>query len=64
MRNREQEMLKDVVAALSDAIDIVATILEARESVNEDDPTIYDLNTLYLGLHTLMDDVEDIGYDI
>jgi hypothetical protein len=64
MRNRERVLLEDLVTALADSVDIVATLIEARESVSDEDPIAYDLRALYLGLHTLMDDAEDIERDL
>ena len=64
MRNRERGLLEDLIASLSSAMDTVAFIIETRESVNDEDPIVYDLHALYLGIHMLIDDVEDIGYDL
>ena len=64
MRNRERKLLEDLVVTLSDSVDIVAAIIEMRESVSDDDPTAYDLRALYLGLQELIDDTEDIKYDL
>jgi hypothetical protein len=64
MRNRERKLLEDLVATLSNSVDIVAAIIEARENVNDEDPIAYDLRALYLGLQELMDDVEDIEDDL
>ena len=64
MRNRERGLLEDLITTLYNAMDTVAAIIETRESVSDEDPIVYDLHALYLGLHTLIDDVEDISYDI
>jgi hypothetical protein len=63
MRNRERDMMEEVVDLLARAADIIATLVETRV-IEEEDAAGYDLRRLYSELNRLRDDVEDIGYDL
>ncbi len=63
MRNRERIMLADVSEKLQEATDIVATILEGREG-EEEGGVNFDLRMLYGGLVGMVDDVEEISYEL
>ena len=63
MRNRERIMLADVSENLQEATDIVATILEGREG-EEEGGVNFDLRMLYGGLVGMVDDVEEISYEL
>jgi hypothetical protein len=64
MRERERDMLEEASSLMERALDIVATVMETRENVDENDGLAYDLRALYAGLSALLDDVEEIGYDL
>ena len=63
MRNRERAMLADVSEKLQEATDIVATILEGREN-EEEGGVNFDLRMLYGGLVGMVDDVDEISYEL
>jgi hypothetical protein len=63
MRNRERIMLADVSEKLQEATDLVATILEGREG-EEEGGVNFDLRMLYGGLVGMVDDVEEISYEL
>ena len=63
MRNRERIMLADVSEKLQEATDIVATILEGREG-EEEGGVNFDLRMLFGGLVGMVDDVEEISYEL
>ena len=63
MRNRERIMLADVSDKLQEAIDIVATVIEGREG-DEEGGVNFDLRMLYGGLVGMVDDVEEISYEL
>jgi hypothetical protein len=62
MRNRERAMLEDVANKLNDSADIVATLLEGRD--DEEGGVSYDLRILYTGLLGMVDDVDEISYEL
>ena len=62
MRNRERAMLEDVANKLNDSADIVATLLEGRD--DEEGGISYDLRILYTGLLGMVDDVDEISYEL
>ena len=64
MRERERDMLEEASSLMERALDIVATVMETRENIDENDGLAYDLRALYAGLSGLLDDVEEIGYDL
>ena len=63
MRNRERFMLEEVSEKLQEATDLVASILEGREG-DEEGGVNYDLRILYGGLIGMVDDVEEICYEL
>ena len=63
MRNRERAMLADVSEKLQEATDIVATILEGREN-EEEGGVNFELRMLYGGLVGMVDDVDEISYEL
>ena len=63
MRNRERAMLADVSEKLQEATDIVATILEGREN-EEEGGVNFDLRMLYGGLVGMVDDIDEISYEL
>ena len=63
MRNRERIMLADVSEKLQEATDIFANILEGREG-EEEGGVNFDLSMLYGGLVGMVDDVEEISYEL
>jgi hypothetical protein len=63
MRNRERSMLDKVSVNLQEASDLVATILEGREG-DEEGGVNYDLRILYGGLLGMIDDVDEISYEL
>jgi hypothetical protein len=63
MRNRERMMLETVSDKLQEATDIVATILEGREG-EEEGGVNFDLRMLYGGLVGMIDDVDEISYEL
>ena len=63
MRNRERIMLADVSEKLQEATDIVATILEGREG-EEEGGVNFDLRMLFGVLVGMVDDVEEISYEL
>ena len=63
MRNRERIMLADVSEKLQEATDIVATILEGREG-EEEGGVNFDLRMLYGGLIGMVDDIDEISYEL
>ena len=64
MRERERDMLEEASSLMERALDIVATVMETRENIDENDGLAYDLRALYAGLSGLLYDVEEIGYDL
>ena len=63
MRNRERIMLADVSEKLQAETDIVATILEGREG-EEEGGVNFDLRMLYGGLIGMVDDIDEISYEL
>ena len=63
MRNRERALLDEVADKLQTASDLVATILEGRED-EEESGVNFDLRMLYGGLIGLVDDVDEINYEL
>ena len=64
MRERERGMLEEAGSLMERALDIVASVVETRENVDENDGLGYDLRMLYAGLSGLIDDAEEIGYEL
>jgi hypothetical protein len=64
MRNRERARMDEVAEFLHRSADIIATLLETRENIDEEDAVGYDLRILYSELTRLSDDAEDIGYEL
>ena len=62
MRNRERMILDEVADKLQTAADLLATVLEGRE--DEEGGVNYDLRILYGGLIGMVDDVDEIQYDL
>jgi len=63
MRNRERAMLESVSEKVQEAIDLVATILEGREN-EEEGGVNFDLRMLYGGLVGMVDDIDEISYEL
>ena len=62
MRNRERMILDEVADKLQTAADLLATVLEGRE--DEVGGVNYDLRILYGGLIGMVDDVDEIQYEL
>lgn len=62
MRNRERMILDEVADKLQTAADFLATVLEGRE--DEEGGVNYDLRILYGGLIGMVDDVDEIQYEL
>ena len=63
MRSRERKMLDEVADRLQEATDLVSSILENREN-DEEGGVNYDLRMLYVGLIGMIDDVDEIQYEL
>jgi len=63
MRSRERKMLDEVSERLQEATDLVSSILENREN-DEEGGVNYDLRMLYVGLIGMIDDVDEIQYEL
>lgn len=63
MRNRERAMLESVSEKIQEAVDLVATILEGREN-EEEGGVNFDLRMLYGGLVGMVDDIDEISYEL
>lgn len=63
MRKRERTLLDEVAEKLQVASELVATILEGRED-EEENGVVFDLRMLYAGLSGMLDDVEEITYEL
>ena len=63
MRSRERKMLDEVSDRLQEATDLVSSILENREN-DEEGGVNYDLRMLYVGLIGMIDDVDEIQYEL
>ena len=63
MRSRERKMLDEVSDRLQEATDLVSSILENREN-DEEGGVNYDLSMLYVGLIGMIDDVDEIQYEL
>ena len=64
MRERERYMLEEASSLVDRALNIVATVLEARENMDENEGFAYDLHALYSGMSGILDDIEGIADDI
>ena len=62
MRNRERAMLENVANKINEAADVIATLLEGRD--DEESGVGYDLRILYTNLLSMMDDVDEISYEL
>ena len=62
MRNRERAMLEEVINKLHASADIVATLLENRD--DEEGGVSYDLRVLYTTILSLIDDADEIYYEL
>ena len=56
-------MLDEVSDRLQEATDLVSSILENREN-DEEGGVNYDLRMLYVGLIGMIDDVDEIQYEL
>jgi hypothetical protein len=63
MRNRERAMLETASEKMQEAVDLVATVLEGREGEDEGG-VAFDLRMLYGGLMGLVDDIDEISYEL
>tara|TARA_Y100000296_G_C5085746_1_gene212304 strand:- start:434 stop:628 length:195 start_codon:yes stop_codon:yes gene_type:complete len=64
MRNRERAILEEVADKIHVASDLVATILEGREAFEEEGGVSFDLRMLYSGLIGMIDDIDEISYEL
>jgi hypothetical protein len=62
MRNRERAMLEEVGNKINESADVVATLLEGRD--DEEGGVGYDLRILYTNLLSMIDDVDEISYEL
>jgi hypothetical protein len=62
MRNRERAMLENVANKINESADVIATLLEGRD--DEESGVGYDLRILYTNLLSMMDDVDEISYEL
>ena len=63
MRNRERAILETASERIQEAVDLVATILEGREG-EEEGGVNFDLRMLYGGLIGMVDDIDEISYEL
>ena len=63
MRNRERMMMATVSEKVQEASDLVATVLEGREG-EEEGGVNFDLRMLYGGLIGMVDDIDEISYEL
>ena len=62
MRNRERAMLENVANKINESADVIATLLEGRD--DEESGVGYDLRILYTNLLSMIDDVDEISYEL
>ena len=57
-------MLEEASSLVDRALNIVGTVLETRENMDENEGLAYDLHALYAGMSGLLDDIEGIADDL